>query len=395
MVKTALLALSTCLFVGSALAHEHGAHAPAKSDFAKKWQTRLEQAPRLAVAASFDANGRLWLARAVGQHLQVSHSDDAGQSFSTPVTANTTPELIAADGESRPQIAVVGQKVYLNWTQALPQPFAGHIRFSVSHDGGQGFSTPITVNDNQEAITHRFNAMLADEKSVTIAWIDKRDGNGKADYRGAAIYTAQSHDGGLTFAANRKLADHSCECCRLGMANDKDGTPLIFWRQIFGRNIRDFALARLNEPLQRASEDGWAIDACPHHGGALAVDRNAVRHLAWFTGAEKSPGLHYRRIDGKAMSKPMPFGNLDAQAGHPAIATQGTDVHLVWREFDGKQNRIVGMRSGNQGKTWSAPGELARTEGAADDPLLIQGRGAIWLVWNTADHALTVKQVSR
>ena len=394
MVKTALLALSACLFAGNAPAHEHATHAPAKSDFAQKWQARLEQAPRLAVAASFDANGRLWLARAVGQHLQVSYSDNAGQRFSSPVTVNATPELIAADGESRPQIAIVGQKVYLSWTQALPQPFAGHIRFSVSNDGGQHFSTPITVNDNQEPITHRFNAMLADDKKVTLAWIDKRDAKGQADYRGAAIYTAQSQDGGLTFAANRKLADHSCECCRLGMATDQDGTPLVFWRQIFGRNIRDFALARLNEALQRVSEDGWAIDACPHHGGSLAVDGNAVRHLAWFTGAEKSPGLHYRRIDGKKMSAPMPFGNLDAQAGHPAIAAKGTAVQLVWREFDGKHNRILGMRSADQGRTWSAPDELASSAGAADDPLLIQGRDAIWLVWNTADHGLSVKQVS-
>lgn len=394
MVKTALLALSACLFAGNAAAHEHAAHAPGKSDFAQKWQARLEQAPRLAVAASFDAKGRLWLARAVGQHLQVSYSDDAGQGFSAPVTVNATPELIAADGESRPQIAVVGQRVYVNWTQALPQPFAGHIRFSVSSDGGQHFSTPITVNDNQEPITHRFNAMLADDKNVTIAWIDKRDAKGKDDYRGAAIYTAQSQDGGLTFAANRKLADHSCECCRLGMATDQDGTPLIFWRQIFGRNIRDFALARLNEPLQRVSEDGWAIDACPHHGGALAVDGKAVRHLVWFTGAENSPGLHYRRIDGKKMSPPMPFGNLDAQAGHPALAAKGTTVQLVWREFDGKHNRILGMRSTDQGRTWSAPGELASSAGAADDPLLIQGRDAMWLVWHTADLGLTVKQVS-
>ena len=389
-----LLALGACLFSSVTLADEHAAHSTTQSNSARKWLARQEQAPHLAVAASFDDHGRLWLARAVGRHLQISHSDDAGENFSSPVTVNQVPELIAADGQSRPQIAVVGQKIYLNWTQVLPEPFAGHIRFAVSNNAGQSFSPPVTVNDNQEAITHRFNAMLADAKNITIAWIDKRDGSGKADYRGAAIYTAQSHDGGQTFTANRKQADHSCECCRLGMASDKDGTALIFWRQIFGRNIRDFALARLDEPLMRATEDGWAIDACPHHGGTLAVDRDAIRHLAWFTGAEKSPGLYYRRIDGKTPSKPMPFGSIDAQASHPAIATQNGNVHLVWREFDGKHTRILGMYSTNQGKAWSAPKELSSTEGAADDPLLIQGRGAIWLVWNTARQGVAVKQVS-
>lgn len=386
MVRDFATLLTGCLLVAGAFAHDHGEHKPGKPDYTKMWLEKLDKAPRLAVAASFDAAGRLWLARAVGQHLQVSHSDDAGRSFSAPVVVNRQPELIAADGESRPQIAVVGQQVYVSWTQALPQPFAGHIRFAASADGGRQFAEPLTVNDDRQAITHRFNAMLADQQGVTLAWIDKRDGN--KDYIGAAIYTARSTDGGRSFAANRKLADHSCECCRIGLAADRDGTPVAFWRHVFGRNLRDFALARLDQPLHRVSEDGWEIDACPHHGGSLAIDEAGGRHIAWFTGAEKSPGLHYRRVDGGAMTTPMPFGNLDAQAGHPVLATLGDSVHLAWREFDGKENRIMAMRSADRGQTWSAPAALARTAGAADDPLLINGRGSVWLVWNTADDGL-------
>lgn len=359
------------------------------------WMERLERAPRLAIAATFDAEGRLWLARTVGKELQVSHSDDAGRSFSPPVPVNRVAELISADGEARPQIAVASQRVYVSWTQALPQAFAGHIRFAVSGDGGQTFSGPVTINDDRAPITHRFNTMLADQKGVTLAWIDKRDGNGNPDYVGAAIYSARSRDGGRSFAANTKLADHSCECCRLGIAADRDGTPVVFWRHVFGRNVRDFALARIGEPMLRVSEDGWKIDACPHHGGALAVDTEGGRHLAWFTGAEASAGLHYRRIDGEQMTPPMPFGNLDAQAGHPAVATRGRLVSLAWREFDGKENRIVGMQSADRGNTWSSPRQLANTAGAADDPLLIDGRNATWLVWNTADAGLRVIRLDR
>jgi hypothetical protein len=249
------------------------------------------------------------------------------------------------------------------------------------------------VNDDTRPITHRFNAMLADERGVTLSWIDKRDGTGLPDYRGAAIYTAGSTDGGRSFAPNRKLADHACECCRIGMAADRDGTPLVFWRHIFGRNVRDFALARLGEPLRRVSEDGWEIDACPHHGGAIAVDAQGGRHIVWFTGAEKSPGPHYRRIDGQQMTDAMPFGNLDAQAGHPAIAVSGDAVTLAWREFDGNVNRIMTLRSTDRGQHWSAPGVIATTRGAADNPQLIAGRGGLWLIWNTADDGFKILRV--
>src|SRR5574343_897713 len=395
MVNRLLALAAALLMAGGAVAHGDHAHpgaATPKVDYAKVGLEKQQTAPRLAVAATFDDRGRLWLARVVGQQIFVSQSADAGRSFGEAVAVNREPELISADGEARPQIAAVGQRIYVSWTQALPQPFAGHIRFAVSEDGGKTFAEPLTVNDDSRPITHRFNAMLADANGVTLAWIDKRDGTGNSDYSGAAIYTARSTDGGRSFEPNRKLADHSCECCRIAIAADPDGTPVAFWRQIFGKNTRDFALARLDQPLRRASEDGWEIDACPHHGGALAIGRDGARHLAWFTGVERSPGLHYRRIVGDTQTPPLPFGNLDAQAGHPQVAVSGRHVTLVWREFDGRLNLIRAMHSRDNGNRWSAPTTLARTAGAADDPLLVSGRQALWLVWNTtADGLRTIK----
>lgn len=392
MVRRLLPLLAGLLLGGAAGAHEHnaaGAAAP-KSDYAKVWQEKQQNAPRLAVAAAFDEAGRLWLARVVGQQLYVSSSSDAGRTFTEAVAVNRAPELISADGEARPQIAASGQRIYVSWTQALAQPFAGHIRLAVSEDGGKTFGEPLTVNDDRRPITHRFNAMLADAGGVTLAWIDKRDGAGDPEYRGAAIYTARSTDGGRSFAANRKLADHSCECCRIAIAADTDGTPVAFWRHIFGTNTRDFALARLDEAPRRASEDGWAIDACPHHGGALAIGRDGARHLAWFTGAERSPGLHYRRADGDSLTPPLRFGNLDAQAGHPQLAVRGRQVTLLWREYDGRHNQILAMHSSDNGSHWSAPVTLARTAGAADNPLLIVGDKGHWLVWHTTVDGLRI-----
>ena len=393
MVKLISLLLAVGLS-GIAGAHDHAPGPAAKPDYATIWLERQEKAPRLAIAADFDADGRLWLARTIGKQLWVNHSDDAGRTFSSPVLVNQAPELISADGESRPQIAAIGREVYVSWTQALPQPFAGHIRFAASHDSGTSFSEVRTINDDTRPITHRFNAMLADRNGVTLAWIDKRDGNGRQDYTGAAIYTARSVDGGRNFEPNRKLADHSCECCRLGIAADRDGVPVVFWRHVFGRNVRDFALARVGSEIQRASHDGWEIDACPHHGGALAIDDKGGRHIVWFTGAEKTLGLHYRRVDGEHLGRDLAFGNPDHQAAHPMLATLGDTVQLVWREYDGKLHRIMGMSSSDRGEHWSAPNELANTTGAADDPLVRKGRGGLWLVWNTAEDGLRIQKLT-
>ena len=74
-------------------------------------------------------------------------------------------------------------------------------------------------------ITHRFESLALDAQgALHTVWIDKRDleaaprvGN-KLAYRGAAIYRNVSLDGGATFGPDTKVADHSCECCRIALA---------------------------------------------------------------------------------------------------------------------------------------------------------------------------------
>ena len=255
------------------------------------WQAMLAK-PSLAVTAVFDGNGRLWQASIRGRHVYVSHSDDRSATLSTPVKVNAEPEDILGDGENRPKILVRNGVVYVSYTQGLAKPMSGDIRFSRSLDGGKTFSAPLTVNDNREIISHRFEAMAVNDKGqVFLAWLDKRDlsaaqAQGQA-YRGAAVYVAQSDDGGVSFRPNLKAADHSCECCRVEMALDRDGIPVILWRHVFGKNTRDHALLKLDgqSVMQRASQDGWELDACPHHGPTLSIGEDGIYHLAWFTNA--------------------------------------------------------------------------------------------------------------
>ena len=390
--ERAKLALAALLMLLAGAAWAQAPQRPAH-DAAAMWAKRMAKAPQHAVSAAFDETGRLWLARATGRHLTVSHSDDAGASFSAPLRVNAEPEAIDAGGENRPKIAVAGGRIHVSWTTSLPQPFAGHVRYAHSADGGASFSAPLTINSDASPTSHRFDALLADAAGrVSLVWLDKRDGNAAkaagGEYAGAAVYAAQSQDGGRTFAANRKLADHSCECCRIALAADRDGTPVAFWRHVFDGGVRDFAIARLDAAPQRASEDGWRIDACPHHGGAIAIDAAGGRHLAWFTGAEGKAGLYYRRVDASRMTAALAFGNPEAQPGHPAVLAFGEQVLLAWNEYDGSANHIRLMTSADRGDTWSAPQTRATSRGAADYPQLLAGRGKAWLAWNTAAEGL-------
>ncbi|MBY0575213.1 MAG: glycoside hydrolase [Gallionellaceae bacterium] len=387
MNKISLALFLSIVSFGQVLAEAQPASGQSH-DMVKMWQASLARQP-LAVAATFDAKGRLWLASVKDGHVMVSHSDDRGETYSAPVKVNSEAELVAADGENRPKILVAGNgNVYVSYTRSLETPFAGNVRFSRSTDGGKSFSAPITVNDNHELFTHRFDTMGVNGRGqIYIAWLDKRDAaatNKKGEkYSGIAVYYAVSDDEGRSFKPNIKATDHSCECCRIAMALDTDDYPVITWRHIYDTNIRDHALVKLDGKMAplRLSHENWNIAACPHHGPSLSIASDGIYHATWFNNA----GLFYAHSadQGKTFSKPLNFGGFEAQAAHPYVLSLGSRVYLAWKEFDGNNTGIFVMESGDGGKSWSEQKRLAATSDASDNPLLISENNRAYLSWNT------------
>lgn len=380
------------------------AEPPPVHDMGKMWKASLARQP-LAATATFDAQGHLWLATVKDGHVMVSRSGDRGRTFGAPVIVNAQEEFIAADGENRPKILVGGNgNLYISYTRLLETPFSGDVRFSRSTDGGKSFSAPVTINDNLDPITHRFDAMgINGRGQVYIAWLDKRDAadaNKKGEqYSGIAVYYAVSDDEGKSFRPNAKVAEHTCECCRIAMAPDTDGYPVIAWRHIFDGSIRDHALVKLDgkRATTRLSYENWNIAACPHHGPSLSIAPDGIYHAAWFSNAPERRGLFYASSSdrGKTFSAPLNFGNPGAQPAHPAVLSLGQRVHLAWKEFDGERTHVVAMHSGDGGKSWSVPAKLASTDDASDSPLLIEGKGQAYLSWNTKKEGFRVIEIGR
>ncbi|HEY0666045.1 MAG TPA: sialidase family protein [Gallionella sp.] len=388
--KISALLFSCLTFSAAGWAADHAEHKP--RDMSASWAAALARAP-LAVSVAFDAEGGVWRAAVSAGHVTVSHSGDKGSTWGAPVMVNPQAEFVAAEGENRPKIAVARNgNIYVSWTRSSETPYAGDIRFSRSTDGGQTFSAPLTVNDNLDPITHRFEAMgINSQGQVYLAWLDRRDAaaakqRGKK-FTGLSVYYAVSDDEGLSFGTNKKAAEHSCECCRVAIAIDTDGAPVIAWRHIFGKNTRDHALLRLDGKSQpvRLSRDNWELDACPHHGPALSIADDGVYHAVWFNNAEQRHGLFYANSAnrGRTFPAPLNFGNFNRQAAHPHVLSLGRQVVIVWKEFDGETTGILRMNSADGGRTWTAPVRIASTAGPSDHPLLAGDGASAYLSWNS------------
>ncbi|MCA1778263.1 MAG: glycoside hydrolase [Xanthomonadaceae bacterium] len=345
-------------------------------------------------SATFDSDGVLWAVDATPEHVRVRRSKDFGGNWSEAVVVNPEPEPVSATGDSRPKIAVGGDgELYVTWTRPLERPFTGEIRFSRSLDQGRSWSPPITVHADRQQITHRFDAIeVTKDGRIFIAWIDKRDLElAKAadqPYRGAAVYFAVSDDRGASFRGDYRLTEHSCECCRIATQADGDGV-LAFWRHIFEPNIRDHALARMNPdgssgPTHRATFDQWAVDACPHHGPSLAIDDRDQLHAVWFTLGPENSGVFYGRLErGGAPIARRRIGGERAE--HADIAVAGSEIALVWREFNGAGMQLWGSRSSDRGQTWSDT-LLATTTNQSAQPQLLVRNGRFHAYWHTLEE---------
>jgi hypothetical protein len=352
--------------------------------------------------AAFDNDGNLWVAFEVGGRVYVSTAEDDPDALSMPVPVNEDTEEIDVNGENRPKIAIgPGGEVYVSWTRKLPGGFNGEIRFSRSLDGGSSFEPARTINDDGLVTGHRFETLLVDaDGTVFLAWIDKRElVAAKAageEYAGAAVYYSVSTDRGETFVANRRVSSHSCECCRIAASETPGGEVALFYRGIFGDNIRDHAFAMIDaegvtKPMRRATDDDWYIEGCPHHGPAIASAGENAFDLAWFTNGRNRSGVHYARFrpdDGK-LQQLIPVSTA-ASAGHPSLARVPGRLLLAWKEFTGERTEVRLIESGDDGRSWSEPATLASTQRDSDHPFLVARGSDVFLSWHSADEGLRI-----
>lgn len=362
-----------------------------------------------APSASFGPDGKLWLAWVFSGHVYVQHSEDSGKTYSQPLSVNRVPEKIAARAENRAKIQLDNAgNIYISWTQSLNKLYTGNIRFSRSVDGGQSFSQPITVNDDLQEISHRFDSMVvSDDGKVFISWLDKRDQQAAKDkqqeYIGGALYYSYSDDQGQSFSKNMNLSDNSCVCCRIAMALDNNNLPVIAWRDIYGNDaknqIRDHSLITFSSALKpakkiRLSNEQWKINGCPHHGPALDVDGNNIVHSTWFNDVsnEEQDGDHVLFYGNSSNAyKAMGFGQADKQSAHPYVlsidhSALNQTVFLVWKEFDGKKTDILMKTSTDAGLSWSQNKVVSTTAGSSDHPLLVKNSNTVYLSWHTQDE---------
>ena len=349
----------------------------------------------LATGAAFSPDGSVVVVGVEAGKLFIQRRQENGQ-WDDRRRLEIGDDIVSTNGDNRPKIAFgPSSEVVISYTRPLAKPYTGEIRMLRSLDGGQNFSLPFTVHQDRQIITHRFDAIQFDARGdLYTFWIDKRDAeqfrqsakdNGPV-CDGAAVEYNIASDGGRTVSEDRKLADYSCECCRISLVAEPVEGIAALWRHVFAGSIRDHAFARVSRAqasaLVRASHDEWVIRACPHHGPGIAHADRGGYHAVWFGDRKGQQRVRYGRLNAKGGAIGTALELPDPRAEHPDIVSSGQRVVIAWRSFDGVNTQISAWISEDDGRHFT----LRRLQSSVldnDYPRLIESKGKIALVWRT------------
>lgn len=387
----ALMVLATLMLTalsGLAIAqmsHQHASEAACE-------ETVLRCATK--VTPAFAPDGTLWLTWMAGGQISVASSMDHGKSFSKPV--QVTRERLNLDWgpDARPKLAVdANGDIAVVFSIFRDQAFNGQVLTTRSSNGGRSFDPPKPITASNES--QRFEAIGFDPAGAVFAvWLDKRNRvpaqRRGEKYDGAGLFFASSQDGGATYSDARLAADNTCECCRLGLAFDGAGRPVVVFRNIFEGGVRDHAIVTFSDlatpgEVHRVSRDDWQIAACPHHGPSLTISSEGTYHVTWYTNGKARKGLFYARSrdGGKTFSDPLPVGQPNRSPSRPQIIAGPQGLVMAWKEFDGQKTSINLMTSHDDGATWSKPAVIGDTADSSDHPLLVSDSRQTYLSWMT------------
>ncbi len=213
--------------------------------------------------------------------------------------------------------------------QAAARPKrSSEIRFTVSKDGGNTWSTPTSVDTDTTKLTRGFfDAVVLPNDEVAVAYLKDVKGSTKFEERDLRLVITKNG----VFQPERLIDPVVCDCCNISMVVDDAGALHMVYRDN-NNDIRDMAhiVSKDNGATFSAPKtlyaDKWEIKGCPH-SGATSASTKTDQFITWFSGTQNGQsGVRLTNASGKLLKV------LDASAKNASITADDKTAVWVWEQ---------------------------------------------------------------
>lgn len=315
----------------------------------------------------------------VHQMLRYSHVIRGKNVFSAEI-ALAQGERVVSRRSNDVQIAAAGDHLLAVW-QISGTGFGnrGPMRFAESLDAGRTWQTIAGPTAASRTDDQGFFDLLADNTGrFHLVWLD-----------------VESREKGLRYATLEKakwqkvttIDSVTCQCCWNTLKKNPTGELIVLYRSAAPR---DMAVATLKNGQWLKGETvdnfSWKINACPHAGGGLSAARSEYTFAVTWTGESTAQGAYFSRRD-NAIGKwnlRQKFGSVSAR--NPDVAENGSNLAVVWDEYEGDNRLIKAMLSADAGKSWSQTQTISAKKAIASYPRLLPEGNRFRVFWSESKN---------
>jgi hypothetical protein len=205
---------------------------------------------------------------------------------------------------------------------------SSEIRFTVSKDGGNTWTSPTSVDTDTTKLTRGFfDAVLLANDEIAVAYLKDVKGSTKHEERDLRLAITKN---GI-FQAERLIDPVVCDCCNISMVVDESSALHMVYRDN-NNDIRDMShiVSKDNGVTFSAPKtlyaDKWEIKGCPH-AGATTVSVKNEQYATWFSGTQNGQsGFRLVNSSGKLLKV------LDASAKNTYITSDDKTAVWVWEQ---------------------------------------------------------------
>ena len=303
---------------------------------------------------------------------------------SEPVNLSNTP-----GASYRSQILVNDNEVFMVWTDKSLG--ISEIFFGKSTDGGQSFSVPINLSNNERA--SGFPRLTASGDNVYVTWYDYSAGD-------SDIFLARSADRGLSFEITN-LSNNPGGSYNQWIAASGNNVFLV-WNddsypadlgfelrdevpshKLFGNFEIEFAISKDRgetfDIINLSESPGYSINP------RIRLFEDNI-FIVWNDDSDGATDIFFSAShnNGTTFSKPINLSHSKNTSEDAGLISTGNQVYVVWKEINSETTDIFFTKSNDFGFSFSEPINISNSEKRsliARDNQMVVIENKIFVVW--------------
>jgi hypothetical protein len=296
-------------------------------------------------------------------------SNNSGTSFGPPINLSNN-----TGSSDFPQIAAIGNNVYVTWHDTTTPNGNFDIFFAASNNSGVSFGTPINLSNNTG---DSFDPQIAAVgNNVYVTWEDDTTPNGNN-----VIFLAASNNSGVSFGTPINLSNNTGNFLAPQIAAVGNNV-YVTWDDESPGNRDIFFAASNNSGTSFAPP----INLSNNTGFSLSPQIAAIGNNVYVTWRDSTPGnrdifFAASNNNGTSFGPPINLSNNPGNSFDVQIAAIGNNVYVVWQDNTPGANDIFFAASNNNGTNFGTPINLSNNTGDSFDPQIAAVGNNVYVTW--------------